>query len=134
MDCIYCGGDTSVTNSRPQKRANSVWRRRECQNCHTIFTTTEALDLSGSIVVTSESRIEPFSRDKLFRSILDALKHRKTAVDDATALTDTVLARILTIITVPELSANEIAEVCHSTLQKFDHAAATQYAAFHLQK
>ncbi|MDZ7785767.1 MAG: hypothetical protein U5L95_01430 [Candidatus Saccharibacteria bacterium] len=133
MQCIYCGGDTSVTNSRPQKRTNSVWRRRECEDCHTIFTSGEHLDLTGSIVVRSASHVEPFSRDKLFLSIHDSLKHREDPLGDATALTDTVLKQVLTIITKPEVEKPDISRICHETLQNFDTAAATHYAAFHLK-
>ena len=132
MNCIYCGGDTSVENSRHQKRRNGVWRRRQCKDCHTIFTTTEDLDLAGSIIVSTKNLSEPFSRDKLFLSIHDSLKHRKSALQDATELTDTVLAQVLTTITSARLDSSEIAKRCHQTLLKFDDAAATHYAAFHL--
>lgn len=131
MNCIYCGGDTSVENSRPQKRTNSVWRRRKCKDCRTVFTSNEALDLHGSIVVHSESHVEPFSRDKLFLSIHDSLKHRKSPLSDAKALTDTILKQVLTVITSPSLEKQQITTICHETLQKFDKTAATHYAAFH---
>jgi transcriptional repressor NrdR len=132
MNCIYCGGDTSVENSRPQKRSNSVWRRRECKLCGVIFTSNESLDLSGSIIVKSAGLSEPFSRDKLFTSIHDSLKHRKSPVSDATALTDTILRQVLTLVTSPEVQKQQIATICHKTLLNFDKAAATHYAAFHL--
>ena len=131
MNCIYCGGDTSVENSRPKKRSNTVWRRRECKDCSTIFTSSEALDLSGSILVYTGSHSEPFNRDKLFTSIHDSLKHRKSPVYDATALTDTIINKVVTIITNPKLDTSIIRDICHDTLQKYDSVAATHYAAFH---
>ncbi len=131
MNCIYCAGDTSVVNSRPQKRTNSVWRRRECKDCGVIFTSNEHIDLSGVIVVRNNRHSEPFSRDKLFISIHDSLKHRKAPLTDAQALTDTVIKHMLTVRIEPEVSVGILSNYCHQVLEKFDRAAASHYAAFH---
>lgn len=140
MVCIYCGGKTQVTNSRAQKRVNHVWRRRECYNCHAAFTTQEAVDYSGSIVVRPERAAgqsikhlpsSPFSRDKLYVSVLKALGHRMTAVDDATALTNTIIGRLLTGTTGAVITPATIIVITHETLARFDTAAAVQYRAYH---
>lgn len=120
-----------MTNSRPQKRTNSVWRRRECQDCGTIFTSTEAYELSGSVVVRSAAALSAFSRDKLFISVYEALKHRKTAQSDATELTDTIIKRLLAALTAAELDKRDIIETTCQVLESFDSAAATQYRAYH---
>ncbi len=132
MQCIYCGSDTKVNNSRLQKRLNRVWRRRECTQCRAIFTTEEAVDLGGSIVVQNDSKhVQPFSRDKLFASLLSALGHRQTAVADAGALTATVIAKLLLSATNAAITPQEIVIVAHETLARFDSAAAIQYKAYH---
>lgn len=131
MNCVFCGGDTRVTNSRPQQRTNSVWRRRSCIDCSTIFTSTEVIDLSGSIVVKSATALASFSRDKLFISVYESLKHRKTALEDATALTDTIIQRILTAITGAEIQKSLITNTACQVLEAFDRSAAVQYQAFH---
>ena len=132
MVCIYCGSRTSVTNSRPQKRLNRTWRRRECQNCHAVFTSVEAADLSGSIVVRhAHSPVQPFNRDKLFVSLYRALGHRKTAVDDAGALCDTIVAKLLHGEAQASISPADIVKTAHTVLKRFDEAAAVQYAAYH---
>src|SRR4051812_45427334 len=95
MVCYYCGGETSVTNSRHQKRANRVWRRRQCDSCGNIVSTLETLDYSASLSFRAPYKpLQPFSRDIVFVSVLDSLRHRKGAVSDATALTESIHARL----------------------------------------
>ena len=131
MVCIYCGNETRVINSRPQKRLNRVWRRRTCMTCGTTFTSTEAIDLSGSITVRDLKRLEPFQRDKLFMSIYDSLKHRKTALTDATGLTDTIISSLHPLMKDALLDKKDIITAAIKTLQRFDKAAMTYYQAFH---
>lgn len=133
MNCVYCGGETRVANSRPQKRANRVWRRRVCLNCSTTFTSLEAIDLSGSITVKSLGQLEAFQRDKLFLSVYDSLKHRQTPTNDATGLTDTIIARLYPLMAGAVIEKTEIAHITISVLERFDSAAATHYSAFHHQ-
>jgi len=132
MVCIYCEKDTSVINSRPQKRTNSVWRRRCCEACDAVFTTTEQVGYEQSLSVEQpESHIVPFARDQLFLSIYEACRHRPTAISDATALTATVITRLLSNHTNGTIPRSAIVAAAVETLTNFDHAAATAYQAFH---
>jgi transcriptional repressor NrdR len=132
MVCIYCGGRTQVTNSRPQKRLNRTWRRRECLQCDALFSTSEAADYENSIVVRKSGSIQaPFSRDKLFASVLKCVGHRQTAVTDAGALTDTIIARLLASTTQAVVSHTQIVSIAHEVLKNFDTPAAVQYMAYH---
>jgi transcriptional regulator NrdR family protein len=150
MVCIYCGGNLAVTNSRPQKSRNQVWRRRQCTACKALFTAVEALDLSQAIIVDASplqgssggrpktlgagaGALHPFDRDKLFISLYNSLRHRTDASIAARGLTDTVIARIL-----KSAGANNgrihrqtIRQTALQTLERFDAAAATHYLAFH---
>ena len=133
MVCIYCGGKTQVENSRPQKRLNQVWRRRECTQCHAVFTTEEAAELGTSISVRAGTggSVSPFNRDKLFVSILKAVGHRKTAVDDASALCATVIAKLLHATDQAAVSPADIVRTTVRVLKNFDSAAGVQYQAYH---
>ncbi|HSX43081.1 MAG TPA: hypothetical protein VLF59_03265 [Candidatus Saccharimonadales bacterium] len=133
MVCIYCGGKTHVGNSRPQKRLNQVWRRRECVQCHAVFTTEEAAELSTSVSVraSAQGAVSPFNRDKLFVSILKAVGHRKTAVDDASALCATVIAKLLQSTVQAAVSPADITRITLQVLKNFDNAAGVQYRAYH---
>jgi transcriptional regulator NrdR family protein len=134
MVCTYCGGDLGVTNSRPQKSRNQTWRRRLCKACGAVFTSEEAIDLSQALTVAKNADLQPFDRDRLFVSIYESLRHREQAARDARGLADTVTGYIIAKAEHGCVKARTIADTVLSTLQRFDHAAATHYAAFHTQK
>lgn len=131
MVCIYCKNETRVINSRPQKRTNRVWRRRTCMICGTTFTSVESVDLSGSIRVRDIKALQPFQRDKLLLSVYDSLKHRKTALTDATGLTDTIISKLYPLMHDAILNKADIIIISTEVLKRFDKAAATYYKAFH---
>ncbi len=130
MVCLYCQSETRVTNSRPQKRTNSVWRRRHCQSCGALFSTTESVDLSQSIKYKALHDLEPFSRDVLFISVYESLRHRKTALDDATALVDTIITELLRQQS-GSISREHVIVGCRAVLKRFDSVAFTHYTAYH---
>lgn len=99
--------------------------------CGTTFTSIEAIDLSGSIAVKSQKQLEAFQRDKLFMSIYDSLKHRKTALSDATGLTDTIISSLHPYMKDITLEKETIILITLQSLRRFDKAAATHYEAFH---
>lgn len=131
MVCIYCGSETRVTNSRPQKRSNTVWRRRFCSHCKATITSLEAVDYDRALRVRRTMSLEPFSRDKLFLSIYDSLKHRRNAVADATALTVTIISALTRKHKYPELDRTQIIFASGTILERFDSAAAIHYRAYH---
>ena len=131
MDCPYCASPTKVTNSRQRARGSQVWRRRVCTKCGCIWTTHESVDMSKSHrVLTRQNSVQPFSRDVLFISIKDSLHHRKTALEDATYLTDTILTRILALKT-PQITTAAITTLTTPVLKNFDPLAAKLYNAMH---
>lgn len=131
MVCVYCESETRVVNSRHQKRANNVWRRRQCMSCQAVFTTLEGPDTGQVFRVSRHTTLEPFSRDKLLLSIHDSLKHRKTAVSDASALTNTILSRLHAQLVDAVIAPEQIAQTSLDVLNNFDSVAATHYQAFH---
>jgi transcriptional regulator NrdR family protein len=141
MVCIYCSEETQVVNSRLQRRSNQTWRRRRCLGCESVFTTLEGADYASSLsfrtsqntgkIGTSKTSLCSFQRDILFVSILESCKHRKTATEDATALTGTVLGRLRPLMTGAIIDRDDVVTITLSVLKKFDRAAAVHYAAFH---
>lgn len=75
----------------------------------------------------------PFLRDMLFLSLYDACRHRSTAITDASALTDTVIGKLLAGQHVKDgtVQRDDISTCCKQVLAAFDTTAATHYAAFH---
>ncbi len=132
MVCIYCDGSTQVTNSRHQKRTNTVWRRRQCAACGAIFSSIEQPDFATTLTIRSGAhKLTPFSRDQLFVSIYESCKHRSKAVEDAEALCRTIIANILTKSTDSSIDRNDVVAITYQILRRFDDAAATIYKAFH---
>lgn len=128
MVCIYCGSKTKVTNSRSSGKG--TWRRRECLECGAIVTTREQIDLEGALrVQRRDGSLEPFSRDKLFLSVHDSLSHRKSALEDAKGLTDTVLARLSELNEVGVVDIDLLADTASSVIQRYDQAAGVFYKA-----
>jgi len=133
MVCIHCGQKTHIINSRLQKRSNQVWRRRECLNCQAVFTTEEKTDYSAAWLVRDQSgALQPFSHLKLFLSLYKSCEHRKTALSDAEALTDTVIKKLLgRSATSPAIDRQLIIQTTLVALNRFDRAASSHYQAFH---
>lgn len=135
MVCTYCSSETQVVNSRPQRRGNSIWRRRKCLACDAIFSTTEHTDYEKTWVVQypggTGRGLSPFVRDKLFISIHKSLQHRRSALNDAIGLTDTVINKIHKNVQNGAIQAQDIAKTAYQTLKRFDQPAAISYQAFH---
>src|SRR5437868_1260590 len=125
MVCIYCGSPTQVTNSRLQRRANHIWRRRKCLACGAIFTSEEHAALQSSLMVAkANAKLAPFSRDILFTSVHDSCRHRPAHVDDAGALTKTIITELMKKQDGGIVARDDIVRTAHEILGRFDQAAA----------
>lgn len=132
MVCTYCGAETNVINSRPGRRSNSVWRRRKCRVCGAIFSTREQADYEKTWVVQyTGGKFAPFLRDKLFISIHKSVQHRPSSLEDAVALTNTVINAIARKVENGSISTQDIAQTACQVLKRFDQPAAISYQAFH---
>ncbi len=130
MVCYYCKSETSVINSRLQKKSNNVWRRRKCLSCGQYFTTIESADLSQIILVEdSSTNLEPFRRDKLFLSLITCLDHTKNPFDSAKSLTDTIISKILLSKADTKISTDYIKYLTIPVIARFDKLAADKYAS-----
>lgn len=75
----------------------------------------------------------PFSRDKLFISIYKSCGHRRTPINDASALIETIIQQLLikkdrnrALIT-----KTDIIKTVQIVLNRFDKVAAITYSAYH---
>lgn len=132
MVCIQCGGQTQVINSRHQKRANQVWRRRQCKQCGAVFTSEESAAYGASWAVQGPSgALQPFSRDKLLLSLHRSLQHRPTALADAGGLADTIIKKLSGVVTDGVIESRAIVNTVQVALNRFDKAASVSYSAFY---
>lgn len=82
MRCPFCNfNDTKVIDSRPLDDAMFIRRRRECPRCMKRFSTQERIEDTPLMVIKSDSRREPFDRDKLREGLLHACEKRPISVD-----------------------------------------------------
>ncbi len=132
MVCLYCGSKLAVSNSRRQKRTNSVWRRRTCPTCKAIFTSIESIDQTANLAYQGRSKhLQPFSGDKIYISVYEACRHRKTAPEDARHLTDTIIKQLLGAKHSAVIRRHHVVTVTLGALERFDRTAALQYQAYH---
>lgn len=136
MLCIYCSGETNVTNSRKQKRNNQIWRRRRCEACEAVFTSHEAIDFSSALMVSSRSSTHPFLTDMLFTEVLLALQDRKDCYKAAREVTSTVIGQLLKPPVATVIETKQISQAAAKVLKRLDKRAWMRYAAEHssLQK
>ncbi|MBA3392472.1 MAG: transcriptional repressor NrdR [Deltaproteobacteria bacterium] len=80
MQCPYCSGDSSVTETRVT--ADGLRRRRLCTACKRRFTTYERLGAPGLKVAKRDGSVEPFDSDKLLTALQRVCAHRTGIADD----------------------------------------------------
>lgn len=80
MQCPYCSGDSSVTETRVT--GDGLRRRRICAGCKRRFTTYEKVGAPGLRVVKRDGSLEPFDGDKLFRALQRIAAHRPDVHDE----------------------------------------------------
>ena len=80
MQCPYCSGDSSVTETRVT--ADGLRRRRVCTVCKRRFTTYEKLGAPGLKVTKRDGSVEAFDGDKLLGSLRRVAAHRAAIRDD----------------------------------------------------
>jgi transcriptional repressor NrdR len=80
VQCPYCSGDSSVTETRVT--ADGLRRRRVCTACKRRFTTYERLGAPGLKVGKRDGSVEPFDGEKLFGALQRIAAHRDNVADE----------------------------------------------------
>jgi transcriptional repressor NrdR len=80
VQCPYCRGDSSVTETRVT--ADGLRRRRLCTVCKRRFTTYETVGAPGLKVHKRDGSLEPFDGDKLLRALERVAAHRTPVTRD----------------------------------------------------
>jgi len=135
MVCIYCSGQTKVTNVRPQARLRATWRRRQCLVCGAIFTSVEQADLSLSLsVIKRNGTLEPFQPDKLFVSIHNACQPQKDSAEAARALSNTIISKLLKDSAEATIPSSAIAKTAKTVLSRYKSTIGQRYWSYQLEK
>jgi len=86
------------------------------------------------MVHSSSGKLTPFNRDQLLISIYESCKHRQDALNDALALTQTIVGDIIKSLgATGAIEKDTVGAITHAVLERFDPVAATVYAAYHLK-
>lgn len=77
MICPYCGhNETKVIDSRDTNDGKAIRRRRECEKCHSRFSTYEEIEIMRLSVVKKDGRKEEYDKKKIESGIKKALEKR----------------------------------------------------------
>ena len=129
MHCPFCQAeDTKVIDSRLVADGSQTRRRRECEVCHSRFTTFETADLALPRVVKSDGERQPFNGSKLKKGMLRALEKRPLSSEEI----DTVFGKILNEIRTSglrEIPSLKIGEIMMNALKEVDKVAYVRFAS-----
>ena len=123
MYCPFCQAeDTKVIDSRLVADGSQIRRRRECEVCHSRFTTFETADLALPRVIKNNGERQPFNGSKLKRGMLRALEKRPLSTEEI----DTAFGKILNEIRtsgVREIKSYAVGEIMMKVLKDIDQVA-----------
>jgi len=126
VQCPYCSGDSSVTETRVT--ADGMRRRRVCTVCKRRFTTYEKLGAPALKVQKRDGTVEPFEGDKLFVSLQRVASHRGVRDDDLRRVARDIEATLVDSGR-KSVSWNDIVQLALDRLKNIDNVAANRFAA-----
>ena len=122
MHCPFCGGDSSVTETRDSP--DGVRRRRVCGSCKRRFTTYERAGSPGLKVAKRDGSSESFEADKLMRALERITRHRaEVKPDDLRRVVRDVEASLVDS-GARAVSWSEIVRLVHDHLSAIDRVSA----------
>ncbi len=129
MKCPFCGfAQDRVVDSRESKEADSIRRRRECEQCERRFTTYERIDEIPYMVVKKDGRREKFDRHKVLNGLLRACEKRPVSSVQLESIVDATESYLMD---APERerTTREIGERIMDQLRLLDTVAYIRFAS-----
>ena len=127
MNCPYCNlKDIKVIESR--ESSDSIRRRRECLKCSKRFTTYEKIQISSKIVIKNDFTKEPFSLDKLEKSVRIACTKRPVEKEGINKLILEVEKEVNSL-NQPMIESKKIGEMVINKLRALDDVAYIRFAS-----
>ncbi len=129
MRCPHCGHEEDkVVDSRPHQEGRAVRRRRECLKCGKRFTTFEYVEQQALTVLKTDSRCEPFDRNKVLHGIKLACNKRPVTSFEMAAMADDIEAQ-LHAQGKAEVESKQIGEMVMAKLREVDEIAYVRFAS-----
>ena len=115
-----------MIDSRATEENRAIRRRRECEHCGHRFNTFERIETTGLIVIKNDGVREPFSREKLERSVWIACGKRPVTREQVEAMLSKLEEKWGGH---KELSSRAIGEDLMTELKNLDHVAFIRFAS-----
>ena len=126
MQCPYCSGDSSVTETRVT--SDGLRRRRVCTVCKRRFTTYEKVGAPSLKLQKRDGRVEPFDNDKLFHALQRVAAHRGLRDDDLRRIARDIEATLVDSGR-KSIAWNDVVQLVLDRLANVDAIAAQRLAA-----
>lgn len=127
MKCIFCEGETKVTDKRDGN--GETRRRRECLKCRKRFTTYERVEEPNFIAIKKDKSREPFSREKLRAGIEKACQKRPIETENIDRIVNEIERILRNKIKGKEVESRIIGEEVMRQLKKLDKVAYIRFAS-----
>ena len=129
MRCIKCGcEEDKVIDSRTSREGVTIRRRRECLACGYRFTTYEAIEHEGLMVVKRDGLSEEFSKEKLISGIKTACQKRPVSLNQIQEIVDRIVNQINAKYD-KEVPSMAIGERVMEALRQVDQVAFVRFAS-----
>lgn len=128
MKCIFCLGETHVTDKRESPEGTR--RRRECLKCKKRFTTYEKPEKKQIIVVKKDGRREQFSIEKIKLGIIKACEKRPIPLKDIEKIINEIEEKLYK--KGKEVKSEEIGKMVMHKLKKLDDVAYIRFASVYM--
>lgn len=129
MRCPFCGfDDTQVKDSRSSDDGSAIRRRRSCPKCDSRFTTFERAQIRELVVVKKNGVKKPFDREKLFRSLLLAVRKRPVTNEQLEIAVNNIV-RKLEATGENEVTSEQIGRTVMESLAELDPVAYVRFAS-----
>lgn len=129
MRCPFCSHpESQVKDSRPCEDGAAIRRRRYCPECKGRFTTFERVQLREFNVVKNDGSVEPFDRDKLFRSMHLPLRKRPVEKERLEKVVNSIVRQLETG-GEEQVPTKEIGMMAMQALGEMDKIAYIRYAS-----
>jgi len=132
MRCPLCDHpEDRVLDSRPLEAGAVVRRRRSCLHCGKRFTTYERVESTPLMVIKSDDRRQPFSREKMREGVVRACQKRPISSDTIEKLVSEVEYELQDYVL--EVPSREIGDRILKKLYQLDPVAYVRFASVYRQ-
>lgn len=129
MICPFCNSvDSKVVDKRETPDLKDTRRRRECLKCNKRFTTYEKVEQADLFVIKKDERREPFSIEKLKKSMIIACQKRPISHESIEKVLKEIESKLRTK-NKTEIISTEIGELVIKKLKRLDKVAYIRFAS-----